>query len=431
MGTPGMPPQRISAAGAQFFGVVEQNAFASPDFFGRSPDFGIDFVNLFRYNAGRRDASFVRGTILYQNVGGAYCMARIRVGSVGIGGISRGVHLPGIAASSDLELAAVCDIREDALQAAQQAYGVAPERCFRDYRDLIACEDVDVVDISTPNDVHFEVAMAAAKAGKSFCVEKPLTLTAEQADALARAVEQAGVKTMVCFSYRYKAAARYARDLVRGGTLGKIYHVDMEYSQAWGLPQFGTPRVWRFHKAETGSGALGDLGSHALDLVRFVTERNMSALWGMPKPLSTSERRFLEMPWFLWMWTIFPICWRRCLRGLPQVSASRALAMGAGTISAWWYMARRVLWCTCWMKTVLRKIRWMCAWSLWARKTICLCACPVPHRYRVDQMQSFADILLGKADGLSATVADGRVNMHAVDAVLASAEKGAWVEIKP
>ncbi|MBS5586387.1 MAG: Gfo/Idh/MocA family oxidoreductase, partial [Clostridiales bacterium] len=140
-------------------------------------------------------------------------MARIRVGSVGIGGISRGVHLPGIAASSDLELAAVCDIREEALQAAQQAYGIAPERCFRDYRDLIACKDVDVVDISTPNDVHFEVAMAAAKAGKSFCVEKPLTLTAEQADTLARAVEQAGVKTMVCFSYRYKAAARYARDL--------------------------------------------------------------------------------------------------------------------------------------------------------------------------------------------------------------------------
>ena len=207
-------------------------------------------------------------------------MARIRVGSVGIGGISRGVHLPGIAASSDLELAAVCDIREDALQAAQQAYGVAPERCFRDYRDLIACEDVDVVDISTPNDVHFEVAMAAAKAGKSFCVEKPLTLTAEQADTLARAVEQAGVKTMVCFSYRYKAAARYARDLVRGGTLGKIYHVDMEYSQAWGLPQFGTPRVWRFHKAETGSGALGDLGSHALDLVRFVTGEEYERIVG-------------------------------------------------------------------------------------------------------------------------------------------------------
>ena len=358
-------------------------------------------------------------------------MARIRVGSVGIGGISRGVHLPGIAASSDLELAAVCDIREEALQAAQQAYGIAPERCFRDYRDLIACEDVDVVDISTPNDVHFEVAMAAAKAGKSFCVEKPLTLTAEQADTLARAVEQAGVKTMVCFSYRYKAAARYARDLVRGGTLGKIYHVDMEYSQAWGLPQFGTPRVWRFHKAETGSGALGDLGSHALDLVRFVTGEEYERIVGHAETF-VHERKALSGD------AVVPVDVDDFSNMLAQMSSGIAASF---RITRFGYgrgnFQRMVVYGEKGSLVYLLDENGssedtldVCLEPLGAENHMFV-RVPVPHRYRVDQMQSFADILLGKADGLSATVADGRVNMHAVDAVLASAEKGAWVEIKP
>ena len=185
---------------------------------------------------------------------------------------SRRCICPGIAASPDLELVALCDISEEALRSAREAYGIAPERCFADYRDLVACDDVDVVDISTPNDVHFDVAMAAAQAGKPFCIEKPLTLTVQQADALADAVERYGVKTMVCFSYRYKAAARYARDLVRNGTLGKIYHVDMEYSQAWGLPSFNHARACgAFTKRKPDRARWATWAAMALDLVRFVT----------------------------------------------------------------------------------------------------------------------------------------------------------------
>ena len=116
-------------------------------------------------------------------------MAVIRVGSVGIGGISRGVHLPGIAKSPDLQLVAVCDIDPEALRYARETYGIDEAHCFTDYHDLINCPDVEAVDICTSNDAHFEIAMAAVEAGKPYDLEKPITMTAEQADTLAKATE--------------------------------------------------------------------------------------------------------------------------------------------------------------------------------------------------------------------------------------------------
>ena len=103
-------------------------------------------------------------------------------------------------------------------------------------------------------------------------------MTGEQADHLAQVTKERGVKSMVCFSYRFKASARYAKDLIERGLIGDIYHVDMQYYQAWGLPMCNTPLVWRFEQKHTGSGALGDLGSHALDLVRFVTGKEYKRL---------------------------------------------------------------------------------------------------------------------------------------------------------
>ena len=194
-----------------------------------------------------------------------------RVGSVGIGGISRGVHLPGIAKSPDLELVAVCDLKPERMAYAREAYGIAEDHCFADYHDLVNCPDVDVVDISTSNNAHFEVAKAAIEAGKPYCLEKPVTLTAEEADILAKMTAERGLPSMVCFSYRFKAAARYAKELVEKGLLGEIYHVYMQYLQGGGGPSYDLPRSWRYQKSLTGTGALGDLGCHALDLVSFVT----------------------------------------------------------------------------------------------------------------------------------------------------------------
>lgn len=123
----------------------------------------------------------------------------IRVGSVGLGGIWSGVHQPGIDRSPDLELTAICDIDETKLNETGDRLGIDPAHRFLDYRDLVNCPDVDAVDICTPNDVHFSVAMAAVEAGKPYDVEKPVTMTAEEADILAKATEEKGLPN-ICAS---------------------------------------------------------------------------------------------------------------------------------------------------------------------------------------------------------------------------------------
>ena len=238
---------------------------------------------------------------------------------------------PALRKAPDLQLVAVCDIDPEALRYAWETYGIDEAHCFTDYHDLINCPDVDAVDISTPNNVHFEVAMAAAQAGKPYAVEKPITLNSEQADALAQVTREKNVKNMVCFSYRFKAAARYAKDLIQRGMLGTIYHVDMQYYQAWGLPFCQTPLVWRFQKDLTGSGALGDLGSHALDLVRFGHRDRSTPAWSATRaPLFRSGRSWTALAWARWMWTTSPTTWRRWHGGIRATFRITRFGYGRG-----------------------------------------------------------------------------------------------------
>jgi len=193
------------------------------------------------------------------------------LGLIGLGGIMHGAHIPGIKRCPDLAVHAICDIKPDALARTGDELGIPEERRFADYRDLLACPGVDAVDIATPNDVHAKIAMAAIKAGKPVSCEKPLAMNAADAQALAYAAAVAKLPNMVCFSYRYRYAARLAREMIRRGDIGEIHHVAIQYMQHWGLAECNCSLVWRFVKEKTGSGALGDLGSHAADLVRFVT----------------------------------------------------------------------------------------------------------------------------------------------------------------
>ena len=223
-----------------------------------------------------------------------------RVGSVGIGGISRGVHLPGIEKSPDLRLTAVCDLKPERMAYAREKYGVPEANCFSDYRDLVNCPDVDVVDISTSNNAHFAVAKAAIEAGKPYCIEKPVTLTAEEADILARMTAERGLPSMVCFSYRFKAAARYARELVEQGMLGEIYHVYMQYLQAGGGPSYDLPRSWRYQKALTGWATSAAMRSiwWALSPARAT-----DGPWATRTPLCTAAVSRRARVWARWMWT--------------------------------------------------------------------------------------------------------------------------------
>lgn len=164
-------------------------------------------------------------------------------------------------------LVAIAGRNESAVNAAAQRYGY--ERAYTDWRDLVADDDVDVLDNGGPNDAHAEPCIAAAQAGKHVFCEKPLARTAEEARSMLDAVEAAGVKHMVAFNYRFVPAVQQAKKLIESGALGQIYHWRAVYLQEWGMDR-AMETSWRFDKAIAGSGALGDLGAHIIDLARFL-----------------------------------------------------------------------------------------------------------------------------------------------------------------
>jgi len=176
-------------------------------------------------------------------------------------------------------LVAICGRQLDGVKRAAERYGY--ERYYTDWRDVIRDPDVELVDIGLPNAVHHGPAIAAADAGKPVLCEKPLATTVQDAVAMTDAVAKAQVKTMVGFNYRFVPALRLAKDLIARGAIGKVLHYHAVYLQEWIMdPAF--PRVWRLDRTMAGAGALGDLGSHLIDLARFLVGEIPAMLRAFP-----------------------------------------------------------------------------------------------------------------------------------------------------
>lgn len=152
-----------------------------------------------------------------------------------------------------------------------------------DWREVIDRPDVDVVDIVTPGDTHAEIAIAALEAGKHVLCEKPLANTVDEARRMADAAATAaanGIRSMVGFTYRRLPATTFARDLIAAGRLGEIRQVRAEYLQDW-LSDAEAPLTWRLQKDRAGSGALGDIGAHAVDITEFMTGQRLTRVAGV------------------------------------------------------------------------------------------------------------------------------------------------------
>jgi predicted dehydrogenase len=175
----------------------------------------------------------------------------------------------------DLPVAAVmqvmCGRDEQRARAAAERLGWAEVET--DWRRVVERDDIDVVDVCTPGDSHAQIAIAALDAGKHVLCEKPLANTVDEAERMAKAARAAatrGIRSMVGYNYRRVPAVAFARRLVEEGRIGEIRHVRAQYLQDWIIdPQF--PLVWRLQKDKAGSGALGDLGAHIIDLAQYVT----------------------------------------------------------------------------------------------------------------------------------------------------------------
>jgi predicted dehydrogenase len=163
-------------------------------------------------------------------------------------------------------LVAIAGRDEEAVSEAAARYGY--ERATTDWRDLVADPEIGLFDNGGPNSLHAEPTIAAAEAGKHVVCEKPLGRSADESFEIWRRVEATGVKHMCAFNYRFVPAVRLAREMIEAGELGELRHFRVRYLQDWGDdPSLDT---WRFHPDEAGSGALGDLGTHAIDLAHFL-----------------------------------------------------------------------------------------------------------------------------------------------------------------
>ena len=176
-------------------------------------------------------------------------------------------------------LVGVAGRNEEAVKEAALRFGY--EKYYTDWRTMLEDDRIQLFDNGGPNDTHAEPCIAAAQRGMHVFCEKPMARNAEEAKMMWDAVEKAGVKHMVAFNYRFVPAVRLAYDLIQSGKLGQIYHFRAVYLQEWIMPHYDTPMIWRTDKKQCGSGAIGDLGSHIIDLGRFLVGdmKSVSALY--------------------------------------------------------------------------------------------------------------------------------------------------------
>ncbi len=161
----------------------------------------------------------------------------------------------------------VCGRNEEGLRDFASRFGW--EEFSINWRDAITRDDIDLIDICATNDLHAEITIAAAQAGKAIFCEKPLGRDLAEAKRMLAAVEESKIPHMVCFNNRFFPAIRLAKKLIDGGAIGEVRQFHALYLQDWGLDP-RVPFTWRFDKEKAGSGALGDTAVHITDLARFL-----------------------------------------------------------------------------------------------------------------------------------------------------------------
>jgi predicted dehydrogenase len=161
----------------------------------------------------------------------------------------------------------IADLTEESAKDAAQRFGF--EKSTSDWRKIVEDSDIDIVDIVTPNDMHLQMAVAAAEAGKHIFCEKPIARNAEEAKKMLDAVKKAGVKHMLAFNYRRTPAVALAKKFIEEGAIGRILNFRGTYLQDWSADP-SSPLSWRFKKEIAGSGALGDIGTHVIDMARYL-----------------------------------------------------------------------------------------------------------------------------------------------------------------
>ena len=216
-------------------------------------------------------------------------MSPLKVGLIGSGGISR-AHMPAyLEYKDDVELTAVCDIREDAAAAYAADAGVDASAVYTDYNQMLREADVEAVDICTIHSTHRDVAVAAAEAGKHVLLEKPMATSLQESREIVEAADNAGVTFMVAQMLRFLPHHHEARRIIQSGELGQIWaaRADSWYGAAVDGEGRTPDEWWGFDKKLNGGGVLMMVATHQLDLLRFFLGdvRRVTAKWWTDNPI--------------------------------------------------------------------------------------------------------------------------------------------------
>ncbi len=188
----------------------------------------------------------------------------VRVGVIGTSWFADLMHLPNLKSHPRAEIAAICGRNRSRAQEMADKYSIP--QVYTDYRELIDKAHVDAVVIITPDHMHYPMTMVALEAGLHVLCEKPLAMNADQAREMLNKAEEAGVKHMTFFTYRWLPSYRYLRQLVEAGTIGRCYHCDFRYLAGYGRQ----PQYWWGRDSRLSTGTLGNLGSHVIDMLHWL-----------------------------------------------------------------------------------------------------------------------------------------------------------------
>lgn len=195
-------------------------------------------------------------------------MSKLKIGVIGCGSIARLRHLPEYAASKEVEIVAVCDVIEARVKETAETYGA---KAYTNYEALLADDSIDAVSVCLPNYLHAPVSIAASNAGKHVLCEKPMATSREEAEQMIEAARKNNKKLMIGHNQRFVSSHEKAKQLIESGAAGKIYSFRTAFGhggpEGWSIDG---RESWFFNKEEAFIGAMGDLGVHKTDLIRYL-----------------------------------------------------------------------------------------------------------------------------------------------------------------
>lgn len=211
----------------------------------------------------------------------------LKVGVIGCGSIAQYRHLPEYEANPYVQIVAVCDSNKKRAKEVANKYGV---NMYTDYNELINCEELDAVSVCTPNDLHASISIVALQSGIHVLCEKPMATSKKDAEMMIEAAEKSGTKLMIGHNQRFVTSHQKAKQLIENGEIGKIYSFRTAFGHSgpenWSVDG---KESWFFKKDEAFLGAMGDLGVHKADLIRYILNEEITEVGAF---VETSAKTF-------------------------------------------------------------------------------------------------------------------------------------------